>query len=83
MIATGGRFRVNFQGEETCGFDNPHVGNARGCRLIDEHALMCRGFGVIDGVLFAGGCEAPATVQMLEITGTVPVGTALPEPGPQ
>lgn len=73
IVLDSGRVRVTFRGEETCGFDNPYEMDARGCRKIDRNALMCKGFGVIDGVLFAGGCEAPAEVEVLETRGTMPV----------
>jgi hypothetical protein len=73
VVLQSGRVRVNFAGPETCGFDNPHLADARGCRVIDDDALMCRGFGVIDDVLFAEGCEAPASVELIEVSGTAPV----------
>ena len=82
IVLDSGRVRVTFTGEETCGFDNPYEMDARGCRKIDRNALMCKGFGVIDGVLFAGGCEAPAEVEVLETRGTMPVapgGQDVPE----
>lgn len=67
-----GVVHVSFTTEETCGFSNPYTVDARGCRRLDEKAVMCKGFGVIDGVLFAGGCEAPAQVDVLETQGTMP-----------
>lgn len=73
ILLSQGSVRVSFTGEQTCGFDNPYVADAKGCRLIDKKAVMCNGFGVIDGVLFAGGCEAPAQYQLLETRGTLPV----------
>jgi hypothetical protein len=73
ILLSQGRVRVTFTGEETCGFDNPYVADAKGCRLIDKKAVMCNGFGVIDGVLFAGGCEAPARYELQETRGTLPV----------
>ena len=73
VVLSSGSVQVTFKGEETCGFDNPYVVDARGCRKLDNHALMCKGFGVIDGVLFAGGCEAPADAEVLETRGTMPV----------
>ena len=73
LILRSGTVRVSFKGEETCGFENPYTTDAKGCRLLDKRALMCRGFGVIDGVLFAGGCEAPAEARVMETRGTVPV----------
>jgi hypothetical protein len=73
VVLASGKVQVTFKSAETCGFDNPHVADAKGCRLIDQKALMCNGFGVIDGVLFAGGCEAPAEVELLETRGTMPV----------
>ncbi|HKO92673.1 MAG TPA: hypothetical protein VJU61_16070 [Polyangiaceae bacterium] len=92
IVLNSGRVRVTFQGEETCGLENPYLVDARGCRKIDRNALMCKGFGVIDGVLFAGGCEAPAEAEVLETRGTLPVAlhawdatesTEPAEPGPQ
>jgi hypothetical protein len=73
LILSSGTVRVSFKGEETCGFENPYTADAKGCRVIDTRALMCRGFGVIDGVLFAGGCEAPAEAQVMATRGTLPV----------
>jgi len=73
IVLSSGQVRVTFKGEETCGFDNPYLIDARGCRKLDRNALMCKGFGVIDGVLFAGGCEAPAEAEVLETRGTMPV----------
>jgi hypothetical protein len=72
-ILSRGSVRVTFSGEETCGFENPYVADAKGCRVIDDRALMCRRFGVIDGMLFAGGCEAPAEARVMETRGTSPV----------
>jgi hypothetical protein len=43
---------------------------------------MCKGFGVIDGVLFAGGCEAPAELELLETQGTLPLSPPRSEPEP-
>lgn len=83
VLLSQGSVRVTFTGEETCGFDNPYVSDASGCRLIDKKAVMCDGFGVIDGVLFAGGCEAPAQYELLETRATLPVvpgaGAAAPD----
>ena len=73
LVLRSGTVKVSFKGEETCGFENPYTTEAKGCRIIDKRALMCRGFGVIDGVLFAGGCEAPAEARVMETRGTVPV----------
>jgi len=73
VLLSQGSVRVDFTGEETCGLENPYVADAKGCRLIDKRALMCDGFGVIDGVLFAGACEAPARYELLETRGTLPV----------
>ncbi|MEO8183329.1 MAG: hypothetical protein ABI895_31230 [Deltaproteobacteria bacterium] len=73
VLLSQGSVRVTFTGEQTCGFDNPYVAQAKGCRWIDKKAVMCNGFGVIDGVLFAGGCEAPARYELLETRGTLPV----------
>jgi hypothetical protein len=72
-ILSRGTIKVTFTGEETCGFENPYVADAKGCRVIDDRALMCRGFGVIDGILFAGGCEAPAEARVMETRGTLPL----------
>jgi hypothetical protein len=92
VVLSSGSVQVTFKGEETCGFENPYVVDARGCRKLDNNALMCKGFGVIDGVLFAGGCEAPAEVEVLETRGTMPLAPSrgdVPEsageskPGPQ
>ena len=80
VVLSGGSVRVIFKGDETCGFDNPYVVAGKGCRVIDRGALLCRGFGVIDGVLFAGGCEAAAEAEVLETRGTLPVTSG--EPGP-
>ena len=76
IVLSQGSVQVTFTGAETCGFDNPYTAEAKGCRLIDKKALMCSGFGVIDGVLFAGGCEAPAQYELLETRGTSPVTPA-------
>jgi hypothetical protein len=73
VLLSQGSVRVTFTGEQTCGFDNPYVADAKGCRLIDKKAVMCNGFGVIDGVLFAGSCEAPARYELQETRGTLPV----------
>jgi hypothetical protein len=73
ILLSQGSVRVTFTGEETCGLDNPYLADAKGCRLIDKKAVMCDGFGVIDGVLFAGSCEAPAQYELLETRGTLPV----------
>jgi len=78
VVLHQGSVRVTFTGTETCGFDNPYLADAEGCRLIDKKAVMCSGFGVIDGVLFAGGCEAPAQYELLETRGTSPVTPADP-----
>ena len=92
IVLSSGQIRVTFKGEETCGFDNPHLVDARGCRKIDRNALMCKGFGVIDGVLFAGSCEAAAEAEVLDTRGTLPVAqdrgdepesTGESKPGPQ
>jgi len=86
VVLSQGRVRVDFKGDATCGFENPFVVDAKGCRVIDKGALMCKGFGVIDGVLFAGGCEAAAEAEILETSGTsprapVPVGSVPDEAG--
>lgn len=73
VVMSSGSIAVTFTTDETCGFDNPYVADAKGCRMIDRKALMCKGFGVIDGVLFAGGCEAPAEARVLETRGTLPI----------
>lgn len=73
VVLSHGSVRVDFKGDATCGFENPYVVDAKGCRVIDRGALMCKGFGVIDGVLFAGGCEAAAEAEILETNGTSPV----------
>ena len=73
IVLSQGSVRVTFTGQETCGFANPYTAAAEGCRLIDKKAVMCNGFGVIDGVLFADGCEAPAQYELLETRGTSPV----------
>ena len=77
VVLSRGSIAVTFETDETCGFENPYVTDAVGCRLIDRKALMCKGFGVIDGVLFAGGCEAPAEVRITETRGTVPIAPAV------
>jgi hypothetical protein len=82
VLLSQGSVRVTFTGEETCGFDNPYVSDASGCRLIDKKAVMCDGFGVIDGVLFAGGCEAPAQYELLETRATLPVVPGAGEAAP-
>jgi hypothetical protein len=82
VILSHGSVQVTFKTEETCGFDNPYVADAKGCRVIDRKALMCKGFGVIDGMLFAGGCEAPAQAEVLETRGTMPVVPAGDEGDP-
>lgn len=76
LVLSRGSVSVTFTTDETCGFENPHVAEAKGCRVIDREALMCKGFGVIDGVLFAGGCEAPAEARVLETRGTLPIAPA-------
>jgi hypothetical protein len=73
VVLSHGSVRVDFKGDATCGFENPYVVDAKGCRVIDKGALMCKGFGVIDGVLFAGGCEAAAEAEILETNGTSPL----------
>lgn len=78
-----GFVHVNFTTDETCGFSNPYTVEARGCSRLDEKAVMCKGFGVIDGVLFAGGCEAPAQVELLETQGTMPLSPPRAEPSPE
>jgi hypothetical protein len=80
VVLQGGSVRVIFAEAETCGFDNPYVVPARGCRVIDDNALMCKGFGVIDGVLFAGGCEARAEIQVIETQGTMPTPVSGSDP---
>lgn len=77
MVLSRGSVAVTFKTDETCGFENPYVTDAKGCRVIDRKALMCKGFGVIDGVLFAGGCEAPAEARVLETRGSVPIAPAV------
>jgi hypothetical protein len=76
VVLSRGSIAVTFKTEETCGFENPYVADAKGCRVIDRKALMCEGFGVIDGVLFAGGCEAPVEARVVETRGTVPSAPA-------
>jgi hypothetical protein len=62
---------VRFQDPaQTCDLDPSFDAPADGCRLIDEEAIMCGTFGVIDGVLFLDGCEAPARVLVLDKQGT-------------
>lgn len=73
VTLSSGVVHVSFTTDETCGFSNPYTVDARGCRRLDEKAVMCKGFGVIDGVLFAGGCEAPADLDVLETQGTMPL----------
>ncbi|MEY4546346.1 MAG: hypothetical protein RL685_2541 [Pseudomonadota bacterium] len=73
VTLSSGVVHVSFITDETCGFSNPYTVDARGCRRLDEKAVMCKGFGVIDGVLFAGGCEAPADLDVLETQGTMPL----------
>lgn len=83
VLLSSGSVRVTFTSDETCGFDNPYVADANGCRVIDRKALMCKGFGVIDGVLFADGCEAPAEARVVETRGTLPsVPAAVEEEDP-
>lgn len=77
VVLSRGSVAVTFKTEETCGFENPYVADAKGCRVIDREALMCKGFGVIDGVLFAGGCEAPVEARVVETRGTVPIAPAV------
>lgn len=77
---SSGVVHVSFTAEETCGFSNPYTVEAQGCRRLDEKAVMCKGFGVIDGVLFAGGCEAPAEIEVLETQGTMPLSPPRAEP---
>lgn len=78
-VLSSGNVAVTFTADETCGFENPYFADAKGCRVIDREALMCKGFGVIDGVLFAGGCEAPAEARIMETRGTLPVAPAAVE----
>lgn len=77
-ILEKGTVVVSFSSEETCGLHNPYEADATGCQLIAQGAIVCDGFGVIDGMLFAGDCEAPATASLLEVQGTsvsmTPVG---------
>lgn len=73
VILRGGQVHVTIRGADTCGFDNPLVSDASGCRLIDESALLCGEFGVIDEVLFVEDCEVPAEFQVLDVSTTVPV----------
>lgn len=79
-MLSSGVIHVTFTSDETCGFSNPYTVEANGCRRLDEKAVMCKGFGVIDGVLFAGGCEAPAALEVLETQGTMPLSPPRSEP---
>lgn len=79
VVLSRGSVAVTFTTDETCGFENPYVTDAKGCHVIDRKALMCKGFGVIDGVLFAGGCEAPAEARVSETRGTLPIKPAVEE----
>lgn len=79
---SSGVVHVSFTTDETCGFSNPYTVEARGCRRLDAKAVMCKGFGIIDGVLFAGGCEAPAELEVLETQGTMPLSPPRGEPAP-
>lgn len=80
---SSGVVHVSFTTDETCGFSNPYTVEAQGCQRLDEKAVMCKGFGVIDGVLFAGGCEAPAALEVLETQGTMPLSPPRSEPAPK
>lgn len=80
---SSGVVHVSFTTDETCGFSNPYTVEARGCRRLDQKAVMCKGFGIIDGVLFAGGCEAPAELEVLETQGTLPLSPPRGEPPPE
>lgn len=74
-VLSEGTVVVSFAGSETCGLHNPHEVEARGCRLLDHRAIVCDEFGVIDGVLFSGDCESPASANLLEVRGTSVVMT--------
>lgn len=76
VVLSHGSIAVSFETEETCGFEDPFIADATGCRVIDRKALVCAEFGIIDGVLFAAGCEAPAKANILETRGTVPLAAS-------
>jgi hypothetical protein len=57
--------------DRTCGKPAAFEQPAEGCRVIDDEAVVCEGFGVIDKMLFSGPCEAPARFRVLDKQGGV------------